>query len=74
MKRQNKLTPREQQQEQAGAQQQAEQRGAREFANVEEMLLHDAMHTPVPPNIARRLRDSVANLPQKSWWQRLFRS
>lgn len=73
MKRPSKLTPREQEQ-QAAAQQQVEQAGSREFATAEEMLRHDALHTPVPPGIARRLRDSVANLPQKSWWQRLFRS
>ncbi len=48
---------------------------AHEFANAEEMLRHDALHTPLPPAIAERLRDSVAQMPappRPSWWRRLL--
>ncbi|HLH53482.1 MAG TPA: hypothetical protein VKY92_07690 [Verrucomicrobiae bacterium] len=48
---------------------------AREFANVEEMLRRDALHTPVPPAIERRLQESLGQLPpppRRSWWRRLL--
>lgn len=48
-----------------------------EFANPEELLRHDALHTPVPPKIAERLEKSLENLPApppRSWWRRLFGS
>src|ERR1039458_9969871 len=48
MKRQTKLTQQEQEQLAAG-QQQTQSTSAQEFASVEEMLRHDALHTPVPP-------------------------
>ena len=50
------------------------QTSAGEFASVEEMLRHDATHTPVPPAIAQRLEQSVAQLPPpaRSWWRRLL--
>jgi hypothetical protein len=71
MKRQTKLTEQEQAQQQA-AEHHHQQETAREFATPEEMLRHDALHTPVPPAIARRLQDSIAQLPppSRSWWQR----
>ncbi len=71
MKRQTKLTEQEQQ---IAAQQQTQQQSAREFASVEEMLRHDAVHTPVPPAIAHRLRESIAQEPRapRAWWRRLF--
>jgi hypothetical protein len=74
MKRQSKLTPQEQEQL-AAQQQQAQSSSAQEFASVEEMLRHDALHTPVPPNIAYRLEESVKQLPPPSaraWWRRFF--
>jgi len=74
MKRQSKLTPQEQQQL-AAEQQQTQSAGAREFASVEEMLRHDALHTPVPPTIAYRLEESVKQLPppsSRAWWRRFF--
>jgi hypothetical protein len=54
--------------------QQQSQSGASEFASVEEMLRHDSLHTPVPPAIAQRLAESVAQLPapSRSWWRRLL--
>ena len=48
-------------------------RETREFSGVEELLRHDALHTPVPPSIAGRLRESIGSLkPNRSWWRRLF--
>ena len=73
MKRETKLTPQEQEQL-AAAQQQTQASSAQEFASVEEMLRHDALHTPVPPSIGRRLQESLARLPaaRSSWWRRLL--
>jgi hypothetical protein len=54
------------------AQQQAQ--GGAEFGSVEEMLRHDALHTPVPPAISYRLQESIGKAPRPatSWWQRWF--
>ena len=74
MKRQTKLTSQEQQQLAAG-QQQTQSSATQEFASVEEMLRHDALHTPVPPTIAYRLEESVKQLPppsSRAWWRRFF--
>ncbi len=76
MKHQSKLTKQEQEQL-AAEQQQKQASAAQEFATVEEMLRHDALHTPVPPNIAHRLNESVRNLPpppSRAWWRRLLGS
>lgn len=50
------------------------QAAAREFANAEELLREDAQQTVVPPAIAQRLQESVAQLPAppRSWWRRLL--
>ena len=71
MKRQSKLTPRE---EQALSEQVSQKHAAHEFSSVEEMLRHDALHTPVPPRIAHRLQQSVSGMtpPTASWWRRLL--
>lgn len=71
MKRHTKLTT-EQHQQTAG--QQATTRSAKEFATVEELLRHDSIHTPVPPDIERRLAQSVGELPapKAAWWKRIF--
>jgi hypothetical protein len=73
MKQQTKLSE-EQQQQQHAAEQQTQQPSAREFANAEEMLRHDAAHTTVPPGIAQRLQKSTGDLPgpKTAWWKRLF--
>jgi len=73
MKHQTKLTQ-EQQSQQVGAEQQTQAQAAREFASAEELLRYDAAHTAVPPEIARRLQKSAADLPapRTPWWQRLF--
>jgi hypothetical protein len=77
MKPEKKLTTHQQAEEQQTVvgQQQAQQQSAHEFATVEEMLRHDALHTPVPPAIAHRLQESVNQLPpspRRPWWRRLF--
>lgn len=52
----------------------AQSSGPLEFASPDEMLRHDALHTPVPPGIETKVRDSAASLqPRRSWWRRLFR-
>jgi len=74
MKRQTKLTSQEQEQL-TTAQQQKQVAPAHEFGSVEEMLRHDALHTPVPPTIAHRLEESVKELPPppgRAWWRRFF--
>lgn len=75
MKRQTKLSSQEQVQP-AALEQQSQQTAAREFATPEEMLRHDALHTPVPPGIAQRLQQSLAQIspPHRSWWRRWFGS
>ncbi len=61
----------EEQQETAATQQQQTAQGGQEFATVEEMLRHDAMHTPVPPSIKRRLEKSLEEQgPPVPWWRR----
>jgi hypothetical protein len=72
MKHQAKLSAEQQQSQQAGAQNQTQSPAGREFANAEELLRYDAAHTPVPPEIARRLQTSAADLPgpKTSWWKR----
>jgi hypothetical protein len=74
MKRQTKLTQKEQEQLAAG-QQQTQSSSAQEFASVDEMLRHDALHTPLPPTIEHRLEESVKDLPpagSRGWWRRLL--
>lgn len=72
MKHPTKLTA--EQQQQLDAAQQTSTQTAPEFSSVEEMLRHDAIHTPVPPQIAQRLQKSAADLPppNRSWWKRLL--
>ena len=75
MNPQKKLTVRQAEEQQAVNQQQTQQQPVREFATVEEMLRHDAMHTLVPPSISHRLQDSVSQLPKPArpgWWRRLL--
>ena len=73
MKRHTKLTSEEQQQ--LAAEHKSQSQESREFANVEEMLRHDAAQTIVPPDIALRLQKSIGPLPppNRSWWKRLLR-
>jgi hypothetical protein len=73
MKHQNRLSNQQQdQQEQHVAQNQSQ--AMQDFASVEEMLRHDALHTPVPPAIEQRLDQSLGPVtpPPKSWWRRIL--
>jgi len=71
----NNKSLRKQQEEQQALAGQESQLG-REFATVEEMLRHDALHTPVPPTIEHRLAESVGQLPAppRPWWRRFLGS
>jgi len=75
MNRQSKLNSQEQEQaQQQSTAQETKQAPALEFATPEEMLRHDALHTPVPPTVAHRLRESIGQHPppRQSWWRRLL--
>jgi hypothetical protein len=75
MQQQSKLNSQEQEQaQQTAAAQQTQDAAVREFATPEEMLRHDALHTPVPPTIAHRLQESIGKTPPstQSWWRRLL--
>jgi hypothetical protein len=54
--------------------QQSTTQGAAEFASPEALLRYDASQTPVPPQVAERLRASLATEPVKSdsWWRRIL--
>jgi hypothetical protein len=64
----------EEQQETLGAQQEQSAQAGQEFGTVEQMLRHDALHTPVPPTIGQRLEKSLKELGGATapWWRRLF--
>jgi hypothetical protein len=72
MKQHNKFsTGRHQEQT---AESQTAHMGAREFQSVEDLLRHDAAQTAVPPEIARRLSQSIAQAPpaRRPWWRKLI--
>lgn len=72
MKQQTKLV----QKQETVAAQKTQSNTAKEFANSDELLRFDAAQTTVPPEIARRLQKSAANLPvpPRPWWKNLFGS
>jgi hypothetical protein len=75
MNQRSKLNSQGQEQEQQHVPlQQAQKASGTEFATPEEMLRHDALHTPVPPTIAHRLRESIGKPAPRvqSWWRRWF--
>ena len=76
MNHRKKLTSQQQADEQQHALSHQETQQQQEFRSVEEMLRHDALHTPVPPSVARRLQESIAQLPSppppRSWWRRFL--
>ena len=81
MKRQNRLVGRQEQdqQQEQGAQhasgEELVQESVREFQSAEQLLRHDALHTPVPPRVAERLQASTATLPpppRRPWWRRII--
>jgi hypothetical protein len=75
MKHENKLTHKEQSQLET-QQQQTQSPSVQEFATPEDLLRHDALHTPVPPTVAHRLKESISHMPESShpWWKRLLGS
>jgi hypothetical protein len=75
MKHENKFTPKEQGQLEA-QQQQTQSSSVQEFATPEDLLRHDALHTPVPPTVAHRLKESIGQMPASGhpWWKRLLGS
>jgi hypothetical protein len=78
MKHESKFNSSEQDQQQSQADLHGQQQtNGLEFANVEEMFRHDALHTPVPPAIEVRLQKSIEEIPTprpSSWWKRMLGS
>ncbi len=73
MKHEKRLTQNEQDQVEV-QQEQVQSASVHEFATPEDLLRHDALHTPVPPTIVHRLEESI-NKPSPgaaSWWRRLL--
>ena len=72
MKQETKLSTGQQQEHSAEAR--TEKTTAQQFDNAEQLLRSDAAQTPVPPEIARRLNQSVAESPptRRPWWRRIF--
>ncbi len=70
MKQHSKLS----QKQEHVAEQTAHAHAVKEFSNSDELLRFDAAQTTVPPEIARRLQESSANLPPPKavWWKRLL--
>jgi hypothetical protein len=59
------------------AEQQVQSNLAKEFASSDELLRFDAAQTAVPPEIARRLQKSAAEIRPPascSWWKNVFGS
>jgi hypothetical protein len=71
----SKLRQQHREEEQTAALHQSTQKQqGREFATVEELIRCDVEQTPVPPQIAERLIESIAQEPKpvRSWWRRFF--
>jgi hypothetical protein len=71
MKQKSKLT----QKQEHLAEHQTQAQTGKEFTNSDELLRFDAAQTPVPPEIAERLKKSSAEIappPSRSWWRRMF--
>ncbi len=75
MKRQTRIESQHKEEHHAAAHEELSKEAVRDFATPEEMLRHDALHTPVPPKLAERLRDSIGSVPaapRQSWWRKLL--
>ncbi len=74
MKRRNKFQSQQAEETQALSQQEFSIEQVREFAHAEDLIRHDSLHTPVPPTLAYRLRESIGPVPEKPrpWWRKLF--
>lgn len=53
---------------------QAQASQEQKFETVEELLRYDSAQNPVPPTVAEKLNDTLAQEPppEQSWWQKLF--
>ena len=76
MKQNSSKLKHQEEQRSAEQHQSAQQQTAREFAGVEELLRYDAEQVVPPPNVAKRLDESVARetKPARPWWQRFLPS
>ncbi len=74
MKRELKLNLGQKAQEDLSLSHSSQTRSGTEFANSDQLLRHDALHTPVPPAIARRLQEEIRDIPRPSrpWWKKIF--
>jgi hypothetical protein len=74
MKQENKFSTGRHQEQAAESKAAGASTGQLEFQSAEELLRHDAAQTPVPPDIARRLSQSIAAAtpPHRPWWRNLF--
>jgi hypothetical protein len=75
MKQRSKLTQEQTQNVEQDARQESRQEAGQEFGTADELLRFDAVQTTVPPHIAERLKESIANAappPRRSWWHRLL--
>jgi hypothetical protein len=74
MKQQNKFSAAQREEQAAQSQAAGSSSGSLEFQNAEELLRHDAAQTVVPPQIAQRLGQSIAQSPppRRPWWRRLL--
>ena len=71
MKQQTKLTQKQEQH----AEHQTHAHATKEFPSSDELLRFDAEHTILPPEVAKRLQESVAHIPPpppRTWWRNLF--
>jgi hypothetical protein len=71
MKHQTKLSQKTEQ----VAEQQTQSNTDKAFASSDELLRFDAAQTAVPPEIARRLQKSAAEIrppAARSWWKNVF--
>jgi len=75
MKQRSKLSQQQTQNVEHDARQETRQQSGQEFATADELLRFDAAQTAVPPHLAERLKESIANAgppPRRSWWHRLL--
>lgn len=71
MKQHSKLSQKQEQ----SVEQQTHTQAGKEFATSDELLRFDAAHTPVPPEIAERLKKSAADIAppaKRSWWRKII--
>ena len=73
MKHRTKFSQEQQHTEAHQSQEQAQ--AGREFAGAEDLLRYDAAQTPLPPEIAERLKKTIHEIappPRPGWLKRMF--